>query len=298
MNTKLFTQYLLERGLIDREQMLEVIEVGRSMNAGVDDIAVAIGLLTPADVHSIRWEQLQRDQPFERIAISLGLLTPSQLNTLTNRQRSRKILASQILLARGYVDFDDLMLAEYEYKQESIARSHELETLMAGADYGQVARITVSVLDRIYVRMMGTSLRIQDATTERPIEAQERLWTQEFSAGRASHEISLQMHESSALMIAEVVLGAQRPRFDDLVEDSVSEFLNIVSGHVCGNLEHSGRVQAKPPRVTFGGELLNRHPDAIVLRCDSGDVRFCFAFSSQAEPAEPQARPPSAVAGL
>lgn len=291
MNTKLFAQYLLERGLIDREQMLEVIEEQQAVNAGAGEMAVTMGLLTPDDLQVIRAEQLRNDEPFGRTALSLDLLTQKQLDRLKAHERSkRKMLLSEILVARGYVDPDRLMATEQEFEQEDMIQSGKLEKLLAHADHGDVAAVALSVLERLYRRVMGDSLRIQDAPTRPPIDGNERLWTQQIQADGAVHVMALQMHESSALKISDVVLGAKVLRLDALAEDAISEFLNIVVGHVCGRLNQRFEgVQAanSPPRLTCGAELMRDYPDAIVLRCDSGDVRFHFAFGSG--PAAPEA---------
>ena len=284
MNTKLFAQYLLERGLIDRDQMLEVIEEQRAVNAGTGDLAVTIGLLTEEDLQAIRAEQLRNDEPFGRTALSLGLLTQKQLDRLKSHQRSsKKMLLSEILVARGYVDPDRLMATEQEFEKEDVVQSGKLEKLLAGAEHGEVVTVALSVLERLYRRVMGDSLRIQDAPTNPPLDGNERLWTQRIHADGASHVMALQMHESSALKISDVVLGAKILRLDALAEDAISEFLNIVVGHVCGRLnQRFDGVQAAntPPRLTCGAELMRDYPDAIVVRCDSGDVRFHFAVGS------------------
>ena len=284
MNTKLFGQYLLERGVVDREQLLQALQEQQAADANMGDLAVAIGLLAVGDLHAIRLEQLRKDESFERAAQSLGLLTPSQCLELKDRQRSRKVLLSQILLSRGYADFDQLILAEYDYNQASIARSRELENLLARANYGEVASVAVSVLERVYPRLLGDTLRIQNATPEHPIQKGARAWTQQLVADSMVHVMGLQMDEASAVRIAEVVLGGALEGFDELAEDAVSEFLNIVLGHVCGNLNSTpGGVQTLPPRVMSGLELLRDYRDVIVLRCDSGDVQFHFVFGSGVE---------------
>ena len=59
LNTKSFSQFLHEKGMIDGDQLLQVLEQKKAASATLGDVAVDSGVLDQAAVASVRSEQLK-----------------------------------------------------------------------------------------------------------------------------------------------------------------------------------------------------------------------------------------------
>ena len=190
----------------------------------------------------------------------------------------RRALMSRLLIEGGHERQRDLAVAELEYAEQSMVRSLQLKLTLEHARSSRIAEIGSSVLQGLYKRVMGSSLELGVSGTDLPRSGGGRVWSQAVHIGDETYTLAMQMTDRDALGLAAVVLGIQLTEFDELAEDAVSEFLNIVIGHICGNLSASDGVRADPPRVTSIEEFNSGSSEAVVLECDGDDIVFHFAL--------------------
>jgi len=278
MNTKSFSQFLHENGVIDGDQFLEVLEQGRSAVATLGDVAVAAGVIQPEVLATIRTEQLQRSVDFGTAAVSLGVLSEQQVEELQAQLGSARMLMSELLIANGYVDPARLAQAEQEYAEAARSRHLRLKLTLGQAGRPQITELSASVLQQLYERVMGSPLELAVCGSELPEWGGDRVWSQALHIGSETFTLAMQVTAEHALAIAVVVLGIQLEEFDELAEDAVSEFLNIVIGHICANLAAADRIRADPPKVTATADFDLGSAEAVVLECDGDDISFHFAL--------------------
>lgn len=277
MNTKLFGQFLLEKGYLDRNQLLHALKEQHSVNLRLGELAVATGLLSVADVDTIHFRQMCNDEPFGEAAIALGLLTRAQVVELLHRQTADRKLLGQILLAFGYVDEPTLHRALGEYAGQRAGEEAALRQVFADSGCADVAGTALSVMARVFRRTVGSRLSFHSLAVGRSVLPGDPVWSQAIDLGEDRYVLGLQAAEADACVLAAAVLDMEVDELDELASDAVAEFLNIVTGHVCGNLDASGAdLRASPPTVQDAAAfLLDVHPD-VVLRCDAGHVTFNY----------------------
>ena len=88
MAVMFFGQYLVEKGVVSREVLLQAIELQESVNLSVGAVAISMGLLTEADVERINQAQRTEDLRFGDMASKLGLLNQEQFQQVLTKQKN------------------------------------------------------------------------------------------------------------------------------------------------------------------------------------------------------------------
>ena len=88
MAVKFFGQFLVEKGVVTREVLLQAIELQESVNLSFGATAMAMGLLTEADIEKVHNAQRCEDLRFGDMAVKLELLTADQMQQVLTRQRT------------------------------------------------------------------------------------------------------------------------------------------------------------------------------------------------------------------
>jgi CheY-specific phosphatase CheX len=95
---KFFGQYLLEKGVLSREQLLEALTKQREKVQKIGELAVRKGYLKPIDVETIQREQQKRDLYFGEAAVRLNLLTETQVKELLNIQKANHVYLGDVIV--------------------------------------------------------------------------------------------------------------------------------------------------------------------------------------------------------
>ena len=278
LHTRNFGQFLHERGLIDGGQLLDVLEQQRAASTTLGEVALDTGVLDDTDLSAIRSEQLRRNADFGSAAVALGLLREEQVVQLQDQLGGKQLLMTRLLVDSGYMSPRDVARAELEYHEESMIRTLQLNVTLEQSSCPRIAEVSASVLQRLFARVMGSPLEMRIIGTAWPEFGGARVWSQDVHVGGQSFTLAIQMTDEHAARIAAIVLDLGVKLTDDLVQDAVSEFLDILTGHISANLDADGGVTAEPPRVTSITRAASRSADAVVLECDGGDIVFHFAL--------------------
>ena len=89
MGTMFFGQYLLSKGAIDREALIDAIERQRETNLSLVELAVRDGYLEPRLAQSILTRYRTTDAGLEELCIEYGQIDHEKLDEL-HRSLSRK----------------------------------------------------------------------------------------------------------------------------------------------------------------------------------------------------------------
>ncbi len=127
MRSTLFGQFLLERNMIDADQLREALEYQGRNNRRLGNLAVDKGFLTEADVHRVIERQWVEDKEFGSLAVEMGFLSPNQLDELLCVQKSKHIPLGEALIRIGALDREALRKCLEEYS-DSRDEAIELST--------------------------------------------------------------------------------------------------------------------------------------------------------------------------
>ena len=280
MNTKLFGQFLLEKGCVSREQLLLALESQREAARTLGDLAVATGMLDLKEVDAIHLLQHVENKPFSQAAVDLGLLTERQIADLLHPNSAERMLLGQILLAFGYIDQDTLDAALELHAGERMEDESDLMSHFRGSDLLEVGPTCISIMRRVFKQTMRAPVSIHGIPPSKAISASQAVWSQAVSRGNDRFLLALQVGEGDGCAMAQGVLGMPVPAFGDLARDAVSEFLNVVTGHVCANLDGSvANVSAAPPAVQYPMDFLEKARPGISVLCISDHMEFSYVIA-------------------
>ncbi|MBM2802554.1 MAG: hypothetical protein HW419_447, partial [Deltaproteobacteria bacterium] len=127
MSAKFFGQYLLEKGRITSQQLVEALEFQKSGRPPIGALALDVGLLTPDQVKLVLARQPNNDKRFSEMALSLGFLNQSRVDELLHLQASHKLMLGEALMVKGYLSAEILDRELKEFKKEEEKLSSQLD---------------------------------------------------------------------------------------------------------------------------------------------------------------------------
>ena len=104
----MFGKYLVERGLLTEEQLLEALEQQRTMRPSIGRLALEHRLLDLDQVVEVIERQATSPMRFCALAVELGFLTPAQREELLVAQSEAHTPLGQVLAATGALPIDVL----------------------------------------------------------------------------------------------------------------------------------------------------------------------------------------------
>lgn len=248
MKTKFFGQFLLEKGIINREQLLEALDEQRRSAPLLGDIAVEQGLITVKQSDKINAEQRRQDKRFGEIAIGLGLLTEAQIESLLSEQKSRRKYFGEILLSLGHISRELLDQKLTEHKQSSEAFSNAMEGQLDNNALPKQANVAHDVFMRFYQRMLKIATNVTSVDSELPPQNEDlHFWSQSIDALKP-YRVVFAMDADHACLIATHFMGMDMKALDEISIDAVAEFLNTYVGHIYAHLDESETPSVNPPQ--------------------------------------------------
>lgn len=263
MFSQYFGHYLLNRGLITREQLADALEFQRSVHVKFGVIAVDEGYMTPLQVEEVHLKQKQVDKRFGEIAIEVGYLTDDQVEALVSKQKQNHLFLAQALVDREYMTIDQFGTALNDYKKEYSLSDDQFEAMKSGsmealvenlldtkdsekkATYGKYLSLFAKNLirfidDQVYVEVADQGI------------AQEGNWVvhQEIT-GESPLFTAIASNEEVFLHIASQHAEEELTEVDELAKASVCEFLNLNNGIYLVNMSNWGmELNMKPQEIS------------------------------------------------
>ncbi|QJW46122.1 hypothetical protein HA075_10010 [bacterium BFN5] len=249
-----FGQYLLNKGILQAEQLSEALILERSVRVKLGVLAINTGLMNAVQVEAVHEMQRAKDKKFGELAIDMGYLTLVQLEELLEIQRNRQMSLSQAIVDLGFLDLASLEQALTHYKRESQLSSEQWKTLNE-ADYEQAAHLFldfsgVGGIGEIYydyaalflrsiVRFLNDTPILQPNNNTCDYQTPKWLVTQNI-VGEVGLVTGIAMDDHTFLEMARRYSQEELTEIDELAECSVAEFLNVVNGIFCVNASDQG----------------------------------------------------------
>jgi len=284
IGTKSLAEFLLERGIVSRENLLDAVEHQKKINLSLCALAVEQGMLAAEQLAEFDEEQRDVDRKFAPMAEKKGLLNAEQLEALAQAKKDRWVFLGEALVQRGYLGSVQLeqLLREYRLSQ-SPARSELREAIGEMPEKDIVSAVLDATL-RIFLHFTKELVRlveVSEDTLHPPKDA--HIFTQRVT-GDVTFDYALILPEKLTLFLASSITGEPATRMNQVVHDVISEFLNIVVGSSCIALNMNAyHVRADPPQfmtATRFVELITTTQKAVKTRLatDEGafDILLCF----------------------
>ncbi|BCR03279.1 chemotaxis protein CheX [Desulfuromonas versatilis] len=288
MAVKFFGQFLLEKGAVSQEGLLRAIDLQESTNLKLGETALAMGILTAADIEKVHEAQKGEDLRFGDMALKLGLLTPEQMQQVLTRQKNTHLYIGEALVKVGALSEAELPGCLAEFKADQAPYLAEKVAIPQGVPCADVLEMMADLTYKMLTRVVGLAFRPGPCEVVRKLAPNDVVASMDFS-GSANGKYLLSVTEEVRKMFARAILKEDDVEEESLevLDDTVMEFANIVLGNVAAKAAQKGQqIEISPPLVEdqeTGGVSVPADTVGVVfpVYIAEGD-RFEFAVLLQA----------------
>jgi hypothetical protein len=250
VSIKFFGQFLIERGEIDAGNLCEALAYMEKKNLTLGEIAVREKLISRTQAQKINDKQRELDRPFGALAVELGMLDQAKLDGLVKLQQEERVPIGSALVQLGFLATDRLGPLLDAYKADQAAYQAGVASLPPELAQLRSAHIAVDFLPKFCMRMARLRVKVGD---HRPVRDARRLphrASVSFS-GDEGLELALACDgEFARPLAAAACLLDVATLQEELIDDGIGEFLNVLAGNALSALEREKvRVQLAPPRL-------------------------------------------------
>ncbi len=283
MSAKFFGQYLLERGRISSQQLVDALEFQKQVKVPIGVLALEAGLLSAEHVKLVLARQSNSEKKFGELAVALGLLTEAQIAGLLQTQSSHRVYLGEALIVKGYLTVDALEKELKEHKKEE-----EKITMQVAAAFNSIAnKQIVKTFTDLMVMMFTDFADQRDIKVERCETGKENIrlfrWviSQKIAGDNVEFNCLLSVPPKLMLQMASTMLDQNISTADELALDATKEFVNIANGNACAQLSEDGvALTMQPPEVyeTTKKPYPFRNKEVVCVHLASPDSKLEVAF--------------------
>lgn len=282
MAAKFLGQFLLEQGLIDRQQLLDALEAQRASNPLLGELAVAAGMLDALQAERINARQRSEDARFGDLALEMGLLDSGQVEQLLERQKAGRRMLGQILVEQGALTEAALQQALQAQRDHRDDAREGLDAALAGHPSAALVTAAIDTCTRLFPRLLKVQCQFSSVV--------------DAAAGDAGCEVTAHVliHSERPLMVA---VGCDRTTManiagaflmmppgdcdDALAADALGELVNVLMGYIARDaLSDDADYRATPPGFDAAlPELVSATAGSLPVAMDSQLGRFVLVVA-------------------
>jgi len=256
MGIKFFGQYLLEKGSITKEQLLDAVAFQEEQNIKFGVYAMRKGYITKEQLENVLREQKNSDMKFGEIAIKFRYLSAEQVNEIATKQQNDHIYLGTALVMKGHMSREMLEKELKEYQQEQTEYS-PTRAFPAKIEKEDDLLYLIDLIDRLLVRVADIKVKKGDIIKKH--KQFEKGDYGAYVAFRGSIKVTLLFNfaEDVARKITAKLLGEDCDK-NEIIEDAVKEFINIISGNISAKLAQEGKsVEFSVPAILMDNVTLD-----------------------------------------
>jgi CheY-specific phosphatase CheX len=253
MGIQFFGEFLIDRWIITRGQLIEAIELQEYRNLKLGAVAIQKGFLTEEQVRQVNEKQKTTDMRFADLAVSLGMLTEVQAHEIVVFQKNNHLFLGEALLELGHITEDILERELSIFKEEQSRYALEKVVVPEGVASADLVEVGVDLTRKMFSRVVGVLVKTGVGKIEdRPEEAVRNTYHLSVAVpmdGAQTVKYVLSVSSEVAVAIATAILREDATReTEEVVEDAVKEFCNVVCGNAVAKLAQLGiQVDIGPP---------------------------------------------------
>lgn len=276
MYTQFFGNYLLANGYVTRDQLFLAMHREADQHMKLGTLAIHAGYMSAAQVDDVVIHQTHQDSKFGELAVQLGYLTEEQVMELLLQQTPAFLALGQVLLDDGVLtnaDFEQI-LNDYRAKngmgheesvieqQETIRQLFRNFFSVSNTDISQNGHTYIELLFNNFVRFIGsdfTPIAVSEVT-----EASVSCCVKQEIHGAYAINTYISMDQPTAIAFASSYVHEQFYEYDEYVEASLEDFVNLQNGLFIVNISNNSRLeltlgapeQILEPKLPFAGKTL------------------------------------------
>lgn len=255
MGAMFFGQYLLSKGVISREALIDAIELQRRSNLSLTELAVRKGHMSEQQHEVIQARYRTSDLDLETLCLESGLIDREQLDELIEIQRSDWVRIGAALVDSGYLTRSQVEEHLAEFSERQREADQKLEADFRACPDPETVRTVVELSLFHLGRLTNDPVKLRALSTDSGQLADgRRRYAQKLVGDRKIHVV-LDLPPSIAAVVAERLVGMRFDEGSEAAIDAVCECVNIIGGNACTQLEASGcTLRPEPPFSTLGNE--------------------------------------------
>jgi CheY-specific phosphatase CheX len=270
MAVKFFGQFLVEKSLVSREDLLKAIDLQDDKNLKLGEMAISMGYVTQADIERAHDAQMSKDMKLGDLLVEMGLLTLNQLNDVITRQKNTHLYIGEALVLVGALNNDQLQLHLAEFKQDQAQYVSERIELPGGVADNLVWEMTADLTYKMITRVLDLQFRPGKCQSVTAVGTNFMMAAMDLTGDvEARYIISVSQDIQKA--IAKAILREENVDDEpvEVLEDTVMEFVNVVCGNVAAKASQMGKIMSINPPVTI-------HPPTDGIQVPDGQTALCF----------------------
>jgi hypothetical protein len=283
---KRFGQFLLTRGLVSEPGLRDALAKQRATIVPVGALAIESSYLTEEQVRTIGEAQRVVDKRLGEIALERAWLTADQLRELLETQADRRQLLGEVLVQSGQLTAAAMEHAIAEFEALQGEHAEQLHTMLNTLPFSEVIRSLLDFTAKHFLRTTRQSVKMTSVNFERCLDMDGPTGSRFFSqraVGDRSLIFGLLLDEPAILYLASRMLNEERGALDELVLDSVCEFVNMIVGNCLAALRKNGiRLHPDPPRQWRADEVARElfSCTRVEMVYPDGELHAVFSFAA------------------
>jgi len=275
MAAKFFGQFLLEQGLIHRDQLLAALDIQRASNPILGELAQARGMLDASQAQTINEQQRREDRRFGDIAQALGLLTAAQVDELLAQQKAQRKLFGEILVEQGMLGRDQVEQALQAQLAERDDAVQALDLGVAGHPMGKILGAAIGTCNKLFPRILRTRCQYSSLVQSPADLAHCAVSGHVRVDAEPPLLIGMACDQATMINIASAYMLIPVAECDEaLAQDALGELINVLMGYVVKDvLAEDDRYRASPPDFGTAVDVLlarGKHPLAVSMISELG----------------------------
>lgn len=242
MYTQFFGNYLLTHEIVTQEQLFSAMQRMANEHMRLGTLAIHAGYMTSKQVDEVIIEQTHADRKFGELAIELGFLTPDQVHELLQEQSPDFLLLGQTLIDDGILTNQEFEHILSDYKaaneladldmtqdnQENIKHLFEHFLILSETPVSTLGMLYTELLFNNFVRFIGEDFTALDAEIVEEYPPECCICQKVLGDYAVNSYIS--MDEQTAIAFASRYVGEPFEEYDEYVQASLADFLNLQNG--------------------------------------------------------------------
>lgn len=262
MISNIVGNYLISKGIINQEQMTELLEEMKKVRVKLGLIAVAEGMMTQEQADRVNRLQAVMDKRFGDIAVSKGYLTDGQVEELLKKQGNPYLALAQAMENLGIMNISQLDEHMREYQKENELSNSSMEDLKSD-DIDRVLPLLLPAEATGFLNMAGIALRTimrcvdndvlpMKASFETSLDADNG--AMQYVEGEAPVTVAIAGMGQSLLPTASYFGKEEFEKVDMDALDAIGELINCINGLYASALSQQ-RIEMELCPPEFSDEI-------------------------------------------
>jgi hypothetical protein len=267
MIAKFFGQYLLEKGVITGDQLLQAVEYQKSLHHKFGSYALRFNYLTLNQINELHREQLKdrRAEKIGELAVEKGYLAREQVDEIIMRQKNDHLLLGEAIVRLGFMEREKLYLYLDEYHRMTMAEDMHIsmehfpeEPLLL-----KLCELFIGLLQR----MADIKVKPQVPVRKAQVRCPDPVALARLGSRRKPIRVLLTAPPGPTRQITARYFGDDAAPTPELMKSAMEEFLNVLCGNFVGVAAQMGKSWELEAPLTHpaGEEIIPLYGDCLVL---------------------------------